>query len=198
MTEPVEQANPPLRTWRPMAAWTGAILLILGLAWFVGAVVVPVWQTRRVVLAVYAEEPVGFSMMSRHAQEECRKKAIATLGGPERAATRLKHFLMLPEWANPKRSDTMPPLAIFDIGPRGEALELLGHCGRSGAIVLAGILDGNDTTLCPLAALELGEIGPEAEVAAPALIRKLGDNAESVRSAAAEALKKIRGEEAKP
>jgi len=33
-----------------MAAWTAAILLALGLAWFVGAVVVPVWQVRKVLL----------------------------------------------------------------------------------------------------------------------------------------------------
>ncbi|GEM_PF-229133 len=37
MSEPA----PPLRTWRPMAAWTAGILLALGLACFVGAVVRP-------------------------------------------------------------------------------------------------------------------------------------------------------------
>jgi hypothetical protein len=46
VSEPSADPAPPLRTWRPMAAWTGAILLALGLAWFVGAVVVPVWQVR--------------------------------------------------------------------------------------------------------------------------------------------------------
>ncbi|GEM_PF-6257669 len=32
MPEPTERANKPLRTWRPMAAWTAGILLALGLA----------------------------------------------------------------------------------------------------------------------------------------------------------------------
>ncbi len=35
MTDP---SSPPLRTWRPMAAWTAGILLALGLAWLLAAV----------------------------------------------------------------------------------------------------------------------------------------------------------------
>ena len=40
MPEAGEQTTKPPRTWRPMAAWTGALLLALGLVWFVAAVVV--------------------------------------------------------------------------------------------------------------------------------------------------------------
>jgi hypothetical protein len=38
VTEPADQPAKPLRTWRPMILWTAAILLALGLAWFVAAV----------------------------------------------------------------------------------------------------------------------------------------------------------------
>ncbi|MBN2130871.1 MAG: hypothetical protein JW741_15320, partial [Sedimentisphaerales bacterium] len=44
----------PRRTWVPMTLWASSILLALGLAWFVGAVVVPVWRVRRCVTA-YAQ-----------------------------------------------------------------------------------------------------------------------------------------------
>ena len=39
----------PLRTWRPMALWTAALLLVLGLIWFIGAAAVPVWRVHRAI-----------------------------------------------------------------------------------------------------------------------------------------------------
>jgi hypothetical protein len=50
MPEAAEQPAKPRRTWLPMTLWTAGILLALGLAWFVGAVVVPVWQVRSTVV----------------------------------------------------------------------------------------------------------------------------------------------------
>ncbi len=41
MSEPV--SSPPLRTWRPMAAWTAGIVLALGLVWFL---VVVLWSSQ--------------------------------------------------------------------------------------------------------------------------------------------------------
>ena len=49
MPDVAEQPAKPIRTWRPMVLWIAGILLALGLAWFVGAVVVPVYQTHAVV-----------------------------------------------------------------------------------------------------------------------------------------------------
>ena len=46
MPDVAEQPAKPVRTWRPMALWSAGILLVLGLLWFIGAVVV--------VLAVYS------------------------------------------------------------------------------------------------------------------------------------------------
>lgn len=46
MPEPAERSAKPVRTWRPMILWTAAILLALGLAWFVGAVALPLVKAK--------------------------------------------------------------------------------------------------------------------------------------------------------
>lgn len=127
-----------------MVLWTAGILLALGLAWFVGAVVVPVWQVRSKMGHVqwFVSGPV-----TKVAGGE---EIVADLGGQETAARKLTLYLCMPRAVAPNK-----------------------HY----AVVL------------------LRDIGPIAKSAIPALEPLLKDADESMRFAAAEALKKIRSEE---
>ena len=106
MPEDGDQPAKPPRTWRPMVGWTLGILAVLGLAWFVGAVAVPVWQVRRVI-----REPSTVGL----------EEDIQRLGGPDRAAPKLGRYLGMPD-----------PLA--ERKPR--AASLLGFCGRQAVPIL--------------------------------------------------------------
>ena len=74
--------------------WTAGILVALGLAWFVGTVAIPVWQTRTVL---YGQFTIGGSPMER------RSVLIDRLGGPERAPARLRLYLQMPEFLAPDK-----------------------------------------------------------------------------------------------
>jgi hypothetical protein len=95
------RSAPPLRTWRPMAAWTAGILLALGLAWFVGAVVVPVMEVRKVV-GEYCKQTrwVGKRWPPWPAHEE---NAIKGLGGPDAAVRKLALYIRFPQWVAPNQ-----------------------------------------------------------------------------------------------
>ena len=153
MTESAVQPSKPLRTWRPMAGWTLGILAALGLAWVVGAVVVPVWQTRSIVVISYGRQPAsppGYdTKISSH-------EAIRRLGGTSEARRRLNSYVRLPNWAAPDKH---------------RARSLLEYCDEQDAWATAA-----DTMLRSLEAM-------------------LEDKDPNVRQAAAEALKKIRGQE---
>jgi hypothetical protein len=93
MPETVAAPSPPAkhrRTWLPMALWTAGILLALGLAWFIGAVVVPVWRVR----ALLDDERNYFGII---------EGGVAKLGGPERAARPLSIYMRLPEKLAPHK-----------------------------------------------------------------------------------------------
>ena len=87
MIEPADQPAKPLRPWRPMAAWTAGIVLALGLAWVVAAVVVPVWQVRAAVRRTY-----GVPAWNGYPQAAMEKE-VRSLGSPERAAERTRWLL---------------------------------------------------------------------------------------------------------
>ena len=70
-------------------------------------------------------------------------------------------------------------LALWSIGPKAETN--------------AELLMGKDD-VCESAVMALGDIGPEAKAAVPALTVLLGDRSEYIRNAAAEALENINQE----
>jgi hypothetical protein len=152
-TKPEKQdaPKPPDKTRRAAVIATVGTVAILGVAYFIAAVVVPVWQARQVVdefhLLYYTRSALGATIPGRYAD---RKKEIAELGGPRQAARKLRLYLSLPRSIAPHRR------AVVD---------LLSHCGPS---------------------------------AIPALRKVLNDPDESVRQAARDALKKIRGSEEPP
>jgi hypothetical protein len=180
MTTPSDHPAPPPRPWRPMAAWTAGIVLALGLVWFVGAVVAPVWQVRRELQQLDMAYNFGVSFEDYWPIDPVRVN-INRLGGPNAAATKLDCYLRL------------KPIVT---GYRGSATRLLGRCGRPALPRLIRLLSDSQSDVRFFAALALGEMGADAEMAGPALQVHLADEEQFVRTAAAEALKKIRGEEA--
>jgi hypothetical protein len=206
VTEPAAQLPKPLRTWRPMAAWTAAILLALGLAWFVAAVVVPAWRVRAEVLPVMVQ--------AADMREEPGDYVIQSLGGGSDAARKLGAYLRLPALLARHRrlasailgqcghyacSELARCSEDQDCDVRREAIEALGRLRSAQAVVpLIRGLGDNDERIRAIAASALGDIGPEASAAIPALNKCLSEWKEPTRTVAAEALKKIRGEEAKP
>ncbi len=208
MTEPAGHPAPPPRTWRPMAAGTAGILLALGLAWFVGAVVVPVWKTRKVL---------GECDSSALTNEE----AIVKLGGKEQALRRLSLYLDMPDWVAPRRHG-----AVVLLGKCGEqAVPVLKRSLKSkspevrlNAVfglalmnfeqpprpslpqeivpVLLMALEDDSGKVRAAAATTLGDIGPNAGSAILALEKMLGDKDPDAAYSAKAALRHIRGSEA--
>jgi len=84
---PQASATKAPRTWRPMVGWTLGMLVVLGLAWFVGAVVVPVWKTRAVV--VRCGPDYGSLGWESHLA-----KAVKELGGHKAAPQRLRLYFV--------------------------------------------------------------------------------------------------------
>ena len=85
MPEPTEDASPPLRTWRPMAAWTAGILLALGLVWG-GAKTVRLYRTHQ-VFSHYGDYFTG---------PRDEQVLIADLGGREAGLSRCREYISLP------------------------------------------------------------------------------------------------------
>jgi len=125
--ESASHPAPPLRPWRPMAAWTAGILLALGLCWLaVGAY--DLYGTHRVVqrsMPQFSDLPTGSSF---------RPSPIAGLGGPERATRRLSKYLALPAGLTGRKR-------------RQTAAALLGYCGAPALPSLLRTLQDADPTV---------------------------------------------------
>lgn len=108
---PAEQKPGPSR--KAIIGWTVGMLAVLGLAWFVGAVVVPVWQVR----SVLKKRPDG---------QELDTYWVKELGGPERAPAKIRTYA-----------------SLFRVEPaEGEALaDLLCVCKEKGTPVLVELVE---------------------------------------------------------
>jgi hypothetical protein len=217
MTAPASssQAPPPVRTWRPMILWSAGILPALSLAWFVAAVVVPVWQVRSIVTSgEEAEDSAGaYTMMTQD---------IERLGGKEQAAMRFGFYLRLPDWIAPQKPGAalllegcgqagIPPLAVCldtrDPDLRQATVQSLRmialneQCARnfeattSAARLLTGTLDSGDRSEVLNVISTLEQLGRAADCARPELEKLLKHPDKEVRDAAAAALAKLRGGE---
>jgi hypothetical protein len=122
---------PPLRTWRPMAAWTAGILLALGLALMVGLVVIPYCQARRVLNELHENWRMSSLPAFRSIPDDWLARnagaGIEKLGGPEHAAGRLGLYLRMPHWLTREEC-------------RAWAAACLAYCGRWGEPALAEAL----------------------------------------------------------
>jgi HEAT repeat protein len=158
MPEPADQLTPPLRTWRPMAAWTGAILLALGLAWFLASETVVLYRAHAILCQKASLSP---------------EESLRRLGGPERAARTLTLYLRLPGWWANQRE-----MAVY----------LLGRCGKAAVPALIRALSDPSPYVQVAAASTLSNLAGESSAVVPALLESLGDPAPELRAVAAHAL----------
>jgi HEAT repeat protein len=188
------------RTWLPMALWTAGILLLLGLAWFAGAVVVPVWRV---------------SALLQHEQDP--GKVVERLGGPDRAAWALRIYSRLPERVAPAGENAvlalgwcgekgMPTLTTALGSPRPETRRAAAQAMANGPFfeereqalpALIKALEDEDNHVRSATARAIARMGPRATTAIPALTRALTDADVNVPGAAARALGAI-GPDAAP
>jgi HEAT repeat protein len=187
-----------------MILWSAGIVLALGLAWFVGAVVVPVWQVRRAIEAPSALNGAGATFGAT---------VIGRLGGPEKAIAKIGIYLRLPEYIAKDRwaaagnlrycGSRAVPLLIMALrhndaevrSAAAIALAQMEPAPTEAAAALAVALHDQAPGVRLHAVWALAEMGPAARDSIPALERTLTDTEAQIRLAAAEALKKIRGEE---
>jgi hypothetical protein len=179
----IQPAGPP-RTWRPVVLWTAGILLALGLAWFVGAVVVPVWRVRE-TLSGMSEGRLGVT------------EAIDRLGGPRLAAKLLTHYMRLP-----LTSDSRGLVVLLLACSLPEGTEIIADNLNSGPVKMRRCLAQSLNVVVEEEqedsfgrVISVREWRPEATVVLPALERALKDGDAHVRAAAVSALKNIRGQE---
>jgi hypothetical protein len=117
-----------------MILWTAGILLALGLAWFVGAVAVPVFEVRAVVREWYTG---GYHPMYK---DTFFAKDIKGLGGPRAAARKLSLYLHAPE----------------SLAPRKEfVVSVLGECGEPAVPELERLLQHRNPSIRQAAARAL-------------------------------------------
>jgi len=175
--EPAANTGQP-RTWRPMAMWSAGILLALGLVWFVTAVVVPVWQVRKIA-PLYT--PPSYDGMDSFLWELDWGQFRQPYWGDPAPAKNVELYLRMPDWVAPSKES---------------AVCMLYDCGQGGVPVLARALENRRVPVRMASAVVLRRFGPRACQAVPALVRKLEDEDSQVRAVVASALRKFQGEEA--
>ncbi len=146
MTESVEPVAPPLRTWRPMAAWTAGILLALGLAWFICVLAASFVQVRAAVGRIDAAiERIACGQGAPATEGKAPELEVAALGGPEKAAAKCSLYLRCPEW-----------LATDD--QKGTAFMILSACGPPAVPRAESLLRSSNGHVRADAARVLGEL----------------------------------------
>jgi len=188
---------PPDKSRRAVIFATLGIVTILGLAFFIAAVVGPHWQTHKVICHVW------WPYIS-----EAGPEAIQRLGGPDRALDRLVAYRRLPDWMKPRRAKAnillgycgpraIPALldafAEDDAGMHYSAKHaLMGLAGtRESVHALVVALRDENPRVREGAAIVLGRMGRIAEEAVFALKQLLKDEDDDVREAARKALEAI-------
>jgi len=195
--EPSPQGGPagarPKRSVRKYVY--GALAILLGLVLFLRLMVYPTMHGRAILRAYctlsekdaraqisrvrelnYVTVPNG----SLTAEDVRALTTISRYYGPDVVAPVLAHYLRMPAFVAPQKTD---------------AVVLLRYCGPNGIAPLIAALGRSDPALRAEAATQLGLLGQSANSAIPALEKALEDENADVNQAAGSALKKIRCQE---
>jgi hypothetical protein len=199
-----------------MVFWITGLLATLGLVWFVGAVVLPYAQVRWAIrdLMEHAD-----TYEDNHSAREHYLAVVGSLGGSEAAIRKVRFYLRLPRPLAPHPEEAVGILG--DCGPAGfhEAFGLMDDQAQAvrerAGLALLGMMEFEDdwgldqlsrslkhedpaVRRRAASALEIaGTTGYASREKVQALLKPVtADPDTTVRAAAAEALKKIRGEEA--
>jgi hypothetical protein len=156
----------PRKSGRMLWLWIGAFGLLALLGAFCWLVLKPYLEVREAVEILRGGLGIETEMVER-------------LGGPRAAANKLVLYSRLPDRLAPNR-----------IG----AMWLMGWCGSEAVPRLLELLKSENLWMRKVAANVLGNTGDQRAV--EPLIAALRDQDDTVRRCAAEALKKLRGEEA--
>ena len=178
------QAPPPDRSRRAVVIATVGIVVIMGVALFIGAVVVPVVQVHKAIgpasqrLSVHKEKDgsYGIGVFSGIPAGTSPPVApVEMLGGEDAAVRKVRIYLMMPR----------------KLVKRREAVFLLRRCGPKALDVLVGLLNDGDVEIRRHAAWALGEIGSNAVGVEDALKGMFKDPDEFTRVLALQAVAKI-------
>jgi hypothetical protein len=213
-TDPSPQTSKPLRTWRPMALWTAAILAGLALLCGGARLYADLEGTRRVLKDVTLREYL--SDMAKPDEEYLwPERAVVKLGGQEEAARRVVRYQrlggMLPgqnyAWVCPGvlgqcgRAGVLPLVMEYrrakDDVERSRVVCYLGGASKAwpeeGLPVLVEALGDRERGVRLAAAFALGDLGSLARSALPAIEKAAaGDSDKDVRDAATRALWVVR------
>lgn len=167
---------------KAIITWTAIMFTALALAWFVGAVVVPVWRTRTAVVKFHRRacsgraegDYLGGLLLTKHFY----RPLVKELGGPEKACSKLGWYVRMPAGMVPHRDC---------------ATRALGLCGKPAVAALESALTDDKGEIRWATANALEWIGSDAVEAIPALEEALKDEDEQVRTAAQRALGRIDG-----
>ena len=209
-TKDVPAVKPP-RIWRPMLLSTLGILAALALAWFIGAVVLPVWQVHRALSGLAANSLRAASLYNTWGDADGeRKRAVAALGGDRQALGKLRLYLSLPKRLAPAREPAVflvpccgeQGLPFLDELSRRPDTKLLAFCalslsGRPALPILKRGLDSDDPTTRRLAVCAIDELSLTTPERAELLVSALPDASWQVRAIAVNGLCRGLGPHAK-
>ncbi len=192
---------------RSVITWTAIMFTALALAYFIGAVVVPVWQVRA-------------GLHARLRRELTEEEIVEQLGGPKQAAAKMSVYMKMPGWV--QENEIVGRHAVIELckrlGPAGSSIipDLVRYPRdpdelflMTGVLVdlppapdafvpqVASALRHEYAGVRHLAAAELSKRGVNAESAIPALIAALSDEAPRVRQCSVLALGQL-GPKARP
>jgi len=164
---------------KAIIGWTAFMLAGLALAYFIGAVVAPVWKTRATIRQAREDrDPDARGDFLRTVLPGCpgAEARVSDLGGQERALDCLRLYLRLPTPIAPDKC---------------YAVLLLGHCGDSAVPLLSELLHDQKAQVRNCATAALWRVGPRAKGVLPLLREALRDSHSSVGDSAALAFRNM-------
>jgi HEAT repeats len=179
MQATLENTSPGPRkpSLRHLLLWVAGLLLLTGLCYVVGAVIIPAMRTRGIV-SKYTEpdtDPTTIDLNSIGVflpDDTSAPEAIAELGGTKAATSAIEQFLRM-RWP------------IAPVRHKIRAIAILSRCGQRSLPVLLGHLENDNPRIRAAVVSSFGNASPDEEQFTQMLTRAFLDPDISVREAAA-------------